>query len=247
MAFKYAELLSLQRPEPSTPGTPEVTTGIPTVAIGTPPEVVFKTERNVVVRQEKQAQDGHTRGEVATYNALWTMTETMGLTGETRRLLTGYKEIGKLSRQSRNTIQANLRSLEQKLALEKGPTSASGTVYIVYSYREILRRRQMAGLTHFIRMNGGAYYVDPVTGEPIKSTFGIPTLGIPKPTSGIPSLGIPGIPTLGIPGIPEVGTPSLLEKFLERDKEWARERLRDKTTTDEDRRIAMVVLGKTPP
>jgi hypothetical protein len=59
-----------------------------------------------------------------------------------------------------------VRSLVVKLAVEERPgfSYTEGRTYIIYSFREILRRRKAAGLTHVIRTRGVAF-VDPKTGR----------------------------------------------------------------------------------
>ena len=88
--------------------------------------------------------------------------------GDSRFLTIGLRTLAELSRMAYSNCKANVRSLVTKLAIEERPgfSYTDGRTYIVYSFREILRRRKAAGLTHVVRTRGVAF-VDPVSGKEI--------------------------------------------------------------------------------
>ena len=83
-------------------------------------------------------------------------------------LTIGLRTLAELSRMAYSNCKANVRSLVAKLALDERPgfSYTEGRTYIIYSFREILRRRKAAGLTHVVRTRGVAF-VDPETGREI--------------------------------------------------------------------------------
>ena len=97
-----------------------------------------------------------------------------------------------------NNCKANLRSLQAKLAVEAEAafSNTTATTYRVYSFAEILRRREAAGLTHVIRSKG-SQFVHPETGIPVTGTAPVPVTGIPDWITGIPGTGQKGIPDPG--------------------------------------------------
>ena len=90
------------------------------------------------------------------------------------------------------------QSLQAKLAIEpeRGYSSIMATTYRVFSFADILRRRDAAGLTHVIRSKG-AQFVDPITGIPVQGTPSTPEKGTPDSLTGIPKSGEMGIPVPG--------------------------------------------------
>ena len=88
--------------------------------------------------------------------------------GDSRILTIGLRTLAELSRMAYSNCKANVRSLVAKQAIDEGAgfSYTDGRTYVVYSFREILRRRKSAGLTHVIR-NRGVAFVDPATGIPI--------------------------------------------------------------------------------
>ena len=89
--------------------------------------------------------------------------------GDSRILTIGLRTLAELSRMAYSNCKANVRSLAAKLAIEERPgfSYTDGRTYVVYSFREILRRRKAGGLTHVIR-NRGVAFVDPATGKPLR-------------------------------------------------------------------------------
>jgi len=86
--------------------------------------------------------------------------------GDSRILTIGLRTLAELARMAYSNCKANVRSLVMKLAIEErqGFSYTDGRTYVVHSFREILRRRKAANLTHVIR-NRGVAFVDPVTGK----------------------------------------------------------------------------------
>jgi len=108
-------------------------------------------------------QDGHSLGEQAVYDAMYRIGTPFQ--GDSRIITIGLRSLAELSRLAYANCKANVRSLSRKLAIKEGNSFSytEGRTYIVYSYREILRRRKAAGLTHVIRTKG-VLFVDPVSG-----------------------------------------------------------------------------------
>lgn len=85
---------------------------------------------------------------------------------DSRILTIGLRTLADLSRMAYSNCKSNVRSLVAKLAIDEQPgfSYTEGRTYVVYSFREILRRRKAAGLTHVIRTRGVAF-VDRQTGR----------------------------------------------------------------------------------
>ncbi len=90
---------------------------------------------------------------------------------ESRILTIGLRTLAELSRMAYSNCKANVRSLIAKRAIDELPgfSYTDGRTYIIHGYREILRRRQDAGLTHVLRTRGVAF-VDPSSGAPQESS-----------------------------------------------------------------------------
>jgi len=87
--------------------------------------------------------------------------------GDEIRILTiGYRTLAERTRMAYSNCKTNVRSLIEKLAVEPiGEFSyTEGTTFLVYGYREVLRRRRAVGLTHVSR-HRGIVFVDPATGR----------------------------------------------------------------------------------
>lgn len=111
-------------------------------------------------------QDAHSLAEQAVYDAMYRAGKPHQ--GDSRMLTIGLRTLAELSRMAYSNCKANVRSLVAKLAVDERPgfSYTEGRTYIIYSFREILRRRKAAGLTHVIR-NRGVAFVDPETGREI--------------------------------------------------------------------------------
>ncbi|MCZ2078899.1 MAG: hypothetical protein LC130_28365 [Bryobacterales bacterium] len=147
--------------------TPEA--GIPVSSIT--PHSVAVTQIALLrrIRQAFRAQDGHSLGEQAVYQALWD--HGIARDPDSRIVTIGYRTLSAVCGLTANNCKANLQGLRDKLAIEETErhTPSAGTTYLVYSPDAILKRRQTAGLTHYIK-NRGVVFVDPLTGTPIGST-----------------------------------------------------------------------------
>jgi hypothetical protein len=146
------------------------------------------------------AQDGHSLGEQALYEALWKAAHPHEK--ETRIITIGYRQMAEAARMTVNNCKANIQSLIQKLAIEEVSsfTHTQGRTYLLYSYKVTLRRREAAGLTHCIRTRG-VVFVDPITGEPITARVR-DISGIPLSGTSLPAVPVPGVPEKGDKGTP---------------------------------------------
>jgi hypothetical protein len=112
--------------------------------------------RQQKVRRAVVAQDGHSSGEQLLYQSLWNAANLE--TQETRVLSVGYKGMSMLCKLDHSNCKKNIRNLIEKLAVEiidsYDRATSTGTTYRLFSYKEILRRRESAGLLWVIRANG---------------------------------------------------------------------------------------------
>jgi hypothetical protein len=170
-------------------GVPQISapvSGIPATAI---PAAIPRPPARTAgpqIRYALRARDGHSAGEQAVYQALWTGAEPYV---ENSRIVTlGYRSLSRLCGLTVNNCKANLRSLAGKLAIEEagGHTYTQAKTYIVYSEAAILQRRKTAGLTHYIKSRG-VVFVDPETG----AEAGVPETAIPPNGTGAPEPGTP--------------------------------------------------------
>jgi hypothetical protein len=159
---------------------PPPITGIPKTGIP-----VIDDIRLPRIRRATKVQDGHSSGEQIVLQLLWN-NGTVVPEAPYRRIAIGYKTVSGLSGLALSTCIAALQSLEKKLAIQQevAATRTKATIYRVYSFEEILKRREEAGLTHIIRRKG-AVFVDK-TGTPIT---GIPKTSTPNALTGIPKIG----------------------------------------------------------
>jgi hypothetical protein len=112
--------------------------------------------RRQKVRRAIVAQDGHSSGEQLLYQCLWNAATIE--TADSRLLSIGYNGMSSLCKLDRSNCKKNIQSLAEKLAVQVTETyqsaSSTGTTYRIFSYKEILRRREAAGLTWVIRTSG---------------------------------------------------------------------------------------------
>jgi hypothetical protein len=91
------------------------------------------------------------------YDTLWREAHTS--TDEHREITIGYRALADKARLHRNTIDRNLASLQEKLAIEitKSEDRAEniGRTYRVYGFRSVLDRREAAGLIWFMKDRSG--------------------------------------------------------------------------------------------
>jgi hypothetical protein len=180
----------------------------------TAPDYVFR--RKVRIRETSIVQDGHSLAEQAVYDAMYRAGKPYQ--GDSRILTIGLRTLADLSRMAYSNCKANVRSLVAKLAIEERPgfSYTDGRTYVIFSFREILRRRKSGGLTHVIR-NRGVAFVDPETGKPLLS-HQIPESGAPDSTAaktGSPFSGASASSTgalesdrSGAPANPQSGAPA---------------------------------------
>ncbi len=116
------------------------------------------------IRRCVVAQDGHSLGEEALYQALWNARIAKFETKETKLITAGWKVMSHIARLTPRNTKNNCQSLIEKLALElvAGENSSEriGRTYRVFSYKAILERRKAAGLEWVIRTRG-VQFVDP--------------------------------------------------------------------------------------
>jgi hypothetical protein len=129
-----------------------------------PSALVSPVRRRVRIREAATVQDAHSLAEQAVYDAMYRAGRPYQ--GDSRVLTIGLRSLAELSRMAYSNCKANVRSLVAKLAIDERPgfSYTDGRTYLIYSFREILRRRKAAGLTHVIRTRGVAF-VDPKTGR----------------------------------------------------------------------------------
>ncbi len=110
------------------------------------------------IRKCVMAQDGHSLGEEALYQALWNARIARFETKESKLITAGWKVMSHLARLTPRNTKNNCQSLIEKLALDlvHGESSAEriGRTYRVHSYKAILERRKAAGLEWVIRTRG---------------------------------------------------------------------------------------------
>jgi len=161
------------------------------------------------IRRATLAQDGHSFGEQALYDALWQHAHPRDT--DSRIVTIGYRRMAELARLTVNNCKANIQALIQKLAVEEVAsfTHSQGRTYLVYSYSAIIQRRRQAGLTHYIKSRG-VVFVDPDTGEPltirIRDRSGIPFSGGPQ-TGAVPEGDTRGTPEPAVSGAPPSAGP----------------------------------------
>ena len=146
----------------------------PTMVETTPSHLFDGPRGKRHVREARLAQDGHSLGEQAVYQAMWDAARATGH-GDFRTLTIGWIRLGQAARMTDKNAKHNVKSLIRKLAVEQVATAGNGTTYRVFSYGAILRRRREAGLTHIIK-HKGVTFVDP-DGRLMESTMVETTTG----------------------------------------------------------------------
>ena len=168
----YADLAKLsKRPEdfaePGVPNRGALEAGIPetATAIVEPLKVAGRH-----VRVATRARDGHSPGEQAVYESLWSNAKPYA--GNCRAIAVGYRSLSVLCGLTVNNCKANLRSLARKLAIRETEDHSytRSKTYLVYSEGEIMKRRKAAGLTRYLKSRG-VIFVD---------EKGVPVSGIPS-------------------------------------------------------------------
>ena len=168
--------------------------------------------RRQKVRRAIVAQDGHSSGEQLLYQALWNAGRAE--TPETRVLSIGYSGMSALCKLEKSNCKKNIQGLIQKLAVEitepHQSVSSTGTTYRVFSYKEILRRREAAGMVWVVRTSG-VRFVNLVGSSPTGAERELPPEEVGKsplpPVSNMVT-GAEGNSPRG----PQGKTPTLLER-----------------------------------
>ena len=111
----------------------------------------------VIGFRARLVQDAHTIWEQTLYEVLWN-----GGSGDPngpKVICAGYRTLAAQTRLGDKTIKRNLRSLEEKLAIEpiaaEQTHTSTGRTYRIYSFRQILERRRQVGLEWVIRNRQG--------------------------------------------------------------------------------------------
>jgi hypothetical protein len=161
--------------------------------------------RRVRLREAVTVQDGHSLAEQAVYDAMYRAGKPYQ--GDSRVLTIGLRTLAELSRMAYSNCKANVRALVSKLALDELPgfSYTEGRTYIVYSFREILRRRKAAGLTHVVRTRGVAF-VDPKTGRELLDSSALQS-GAPDTRARDSQASAPERDGAGAPGQRESSAP----------------------------------------
>ena len=157
--------------------------------------------RRQKIRRATVAQDGHSSGEQLLYQSLWNAANTE--MPETRLISVGYNGMSSLCKLDRSNCKKNIQSLVEKLSVEVAQTyesaSSTGTTYRIFSYREILRRREAAGMIWVVRTSG-VRFVNPEGNLPI------PPLGDSRSGAGSDSRRA-SIGEIRTPPVGEIPTP----------------------------------------
>ncbi len=106
------------------------------------------------------AQDGHTHGEQNLLATLWRLAKPTR-SGTARLITIGERTLAKQVPMSYSTVQKNIRSLMNKMAIEvRNEGLNKPKTYLIFDDEEILSRRQAVGLTHVLRRTNGVWLVN---------------------------------------------------------------------------------------
>jgi hypothetical protein len=113
----------------------------------------------------------------------------------------GYRTLARLACMDPTTVKANLDSLTAKLAIQKvrDETFVRGADYLIFSYRNILQRRQEKGLLWVRRTRGVAFVPPPIDAQREGES---PTVGDSPPVGGAHIGGVGCVPTVGMGAAP---------------------------------------------
>lgn len=107
-------------------------------------------------------QHGHTPAEQLLYLALWN--NGRQAKDGSREITAGYRQLAHVANLNDKTVKYALQSLIEKLAIEviaeEHVATRTGRTYCIYSYEQILARRNRAGLL-WVRKNKGVEFVAP--------------------------------------------------------------------------------------
>jgi hypothetical protein len=112
------------------------------------------------IRRCVLAQDGHSLGEEAIYQALWRAgrAESASDPNSPRTIRIGAAELGYKVNMAKKNVRQNISRLFEKLALEIlenfETMNSQARLYRVYSYKQILERRRAVGMEYILRNKG---------------------------------------------------------------------------------------------
>lgn len=162
-----------------------------------PPDVVDGTiiGRRQKIRRAVVAQDGHSGGEQLLYQTLWNAARPEPGSLDRRIIVVGYQGMSALCKLDKKNCKKNAKGLIEKLAIEVAETYRSderiGTTYRIFSYKEILRRREEAGMVWVVRTSGVRFVHLAVEGDRLSQ-------GVTHPVGKLPTqIEVAGIGTRG--------------------------------------------------
>jgi hypothetical protein len=171
-----------------------------TPAVGSLPGIETRKPKP---RLARLAQDGHSLGEQAVYQALWE--NGAGSPDGNRVIKVGFGSLSRLARLAERNCRLNVRSLIDKLAVEEiraeNCSSMEGKTYRVYNYSTILDRRRAAGMVYVIRTKGVRF----VSISGVESSPGVESsspVESPPAVQSAPEAGIESSPGPGIESTP---------------------------------------------
>lgn len=112
------------------------------------------------IRRCVLAQDGHSLGEEAIYQALWRAgrSESLNDPNSPRTIRIGAAELGYKVNMAKKNVRQNISRLFEKLALEIledfETMNSQARLYRVFSYKQILERRRAVGMEYILRNKG---------------------------------------------------------------------------------------------
>jgi hypothetical protein len=137
-----------------------------------PPQTTSKGVRSAPKPQRaRTVQDGHSMAEQVIYDTLWR--EARVIKDQYREITVGYRHLADRARLHRNTIDRNLVSLQSKFAIEiiapEDRAANIGRTYRVYCFRNILERREAAGLIWYAKDRSGVRLMQESDVNPVPS------------------------------------------------------------------------------
>jgi hypothetical protein len=232
--FLMRPVLTARQPVVDTPiaEIPVVVSPVGDLPVG---ELPARRKNAPKVREIIWVQDGHSRGEQAVYDAMWSAGTQSGQDRRFARL--GYRDISdRCGGMDPSNVRKNVHSLIKKRTVDVAEKHSEGKcqAYWVYGFKEVLRRWREDGYTHVIRGKGAQR----LKGRPPVGETPIGDLYTPIGDTPTPPVG-----DLYRSPIRDTPTPSLLGNCINQEKEaWAREKLKDKHADPHDIAIARRVL-----
>jgi hypothetical protein len=160
---------------------------LPPLAAGKPAPKQETLPHRTVAFEAKRVQDAHTAAEQRLLDILYWHKAAIQEDGRPwRTVCVGTSELRRSARLSDSGLRRNLRSLQQKLAIElaQGHNDVTARTWRVYSYESILARRSAAKLTRVIRTRASVDLVN--TTPPVTVTGGV-TVTAPITVTPVPS------------------------------------------------------------